>query len=220
MDVIAFDGDAHVHELAVPGRFTRGGGKGVKRSRCPAGEEGRVRERPEGEAGRPADPFVQHDGRAASGVGQELRAPRVRCDERRFRRRERHVENTVCVESVHAQRSGKAHRHLDRANEVLDGSGVGFAFGERARIGERVARRPRHAWERPAPGDRVVSQRAAARHVRRRCRVVPRTEEWRVILQRAVAEAPAEVVGDAAIVGCHKRSVGPAHRSANHLESE
>ncbi len=217
VDVIPLDRDAHVHELPVPRRCTRGVGKRVKGARCPTGEESRIREGREGETGRPADPFVEHDGGAASGVGQKLRAARVGRDERRFRRREGHVEDTARVESVHAQRSGQADRHLDRADEVLGRSRVGLAFGERAGIGERVARLPGQARERPALGHRVVCQRAAAGNVRRRCRVVSGTEKRCVILQRAIAERPAEVVGDAAVVGCHKRSVGLAHRSGNPL---
>ncbi len=173
-----------------------------------ATNSGGVAKRLEGEPRRARDPFVEHDGRAAAGVGDELRPARVGGDERRLGRRQRHVVVAERMGAVDAQRPGQANRNLDGADEVFDVARVRLALLHGARIGQHLARRRREIGEGPSRGHRIIGQRAPAGHPGGR-RVVTRPQA-REVVETAPGQRTAKVVGDPPVVNGHRVDVSCA----------
>ncbi len=88
--------------------------------RSPRDEQGRVHAGLECKARCAAHAFVDHERGAAAGVEEQSRPTRIRRDQRRLGRRQRHVVVAVREKAVDPKRADQPDRNANRADEVLD----------------------------------------------------------------------------------------------------
>jgi hypothetical protein len=118
--VVALDGDAHVHELAMGGGGSRNVLEFLELLDRPHGEAAGFGRGVEDESRGAAQAFVEYHGRATAGGGEQAAAAVVAGDQRGFGRREGNAVVALRRHAVHPQGSRQAQRHLHHADGVLD----------------------------------------------------------------------------------------------------
>ena len=206
-DVVALDGDAQVVELAEPRGALGGRAEVLHVFGGPEDEQAGLAQVVEREPRSAADAFVEEDGRAATGLGEQMTPSAVRGDERRLGRRQGHVVVAAGVQTVDPQRASQADGNLDGADEVFDVLLEALLAGQCVGIEQFAPVVGRHAEHVPAPLDGLIVDERAARYLRWDI-IGVRRQPGKQFLAAAIAENALEMTAGLAAVGGHGLLLG------------